>query len=346
MSVSGAMIRGQNVTNLVPRSPRNLIDRELVDNINNLSRMRKAFDSNDKMLRKAFDLESGRAKRIFAKVLESVIPKFLYVRLPEGIATFIAEEFEIVDFTEHVLKTHINDAQVLVKNISSCGQAKNEEIDALRADIQDAKAEGWDAQQIHNYISDKIDIVMDDEVSSLLGGKFHVLSQEEKDRHRDMLLRRLERNIVNGEKLCVYLGQVCYVSLEFLDELRLQYFDFVNVARPLKVIKSAAKELLEGNKSVLGANAVFQTNFEITGAAFETITQTGRLLAKNQVASEENLSMIQKGIDRLKTGLAEMQKMREITGTRITVSKVPELPGKVIDVESAASSTAPAQLSN
>ena len=340
--MSETLMRRQDVTILVPKGSRGLIDRELIENINALSRSRKAFDAGDKMLRKAFDLESGPAKRIFAKMFGAITPKFVYEYLPDSMTLFVSEEFEVVDFTENVLKTRINEVEGLVININDCGKRKRAEIDELRQDIETARAEGWDAERIHDYISKKIGTV-NGKVSDLLGDQFHVLSQEEKDNYRDMLLRRLEHNLINGEKLCTYLGQVIYVSLEFFNELRLQYFDFTNVAMPLKVIKSAAKELLEGNKSVLGANAVFKTNFELTAAAFETITQTGRLLAKNQVASEENLNMIQAGINRLKAGLDEMQKMREITGTRITSAKVLELPGKIIDAETVASSIALAE---
>ena len=322
----------QNVTNLVPRSPRNLIDRELQESINGLVAVRKSFDTVDKMVRKAFDLENSMAKRWLAQAIGSVMPKFMYDHLPQGVVTFIAEEYDVLELIEHKMRDQVNNAQTSLRNIANCAVAKKQDIEELRADLEQAKKENWDAQQIHQYITEKAGILVDPQVEQLLDEQFTVLSLEEREHRRMELFNQLEANTAIGDELCATLGKVCCAGLEVFDKLTGQYYDYVNVYKPLAVIRDSAKMLVDVNKSMYAAKSVVTTTFSVSIAAIEAAVDAASLVAKYQVASEDTRRLFQEGQKRITTRLIEMQKMNERTRV-LTPAKVLEIPGSVIDVE-------------
>jgi len=198
--MSEAMIQGRNVTDLVPRSPRNLIDRDLQENIKTLTIVRNSFDKVDKMVRKAFDLETNRGKRWLARTMGYLTPKFLYEHMPEGMVTFIAEEYDVLELIEHKMRDQINNAQASLRNIANCAVAKKQEINELRSDLEQAKREEWDAQQLHQYITEKAGILVDPEIEQLLDEQFTVLSFDEREGRRTDLFNQLEANAAIGDE--------------------------------------------------------------------------------------------------------------------------------------------------
>ncbi len=281
------------------RDFRSVNDRTLQQNIKALETSRTELTDINDFIRKTLNLPVDRKRSIFARVLYYVVPQRLYSSLPQSLVKLVAEEYDVLELIERLMRTNINNTQDALKSLAFCAIEKREQLDELQADIERARAEGWSAQQLQAYMAEKAQIQIYDEVNQLLDLEFGVLSSEEKEKRKAELLNQLESNIAIGQTLGVTLSNVCSASLAIFHRAVGQYFDYVNVYKPIAVIRDSAKTLTDMNQSMYAARDGIVTTFQASLEAIDTAVQAATLINSYAIASADIQGMLENGAKRI-----------------------------------------------
>ncbi len=100
-------MRARSTTN-VTRRIASTSDRALQDNIKALGKSRKELENLDATLRKVLKLPSDKTRGAIAKVLHALTPQRFYQHLPEGVVKIIAEEYDVLELIERLMRSNID----------------------------------------------------------------------------------------------------------------------------------------------------------------------------------------------------------------------------------------------
>lgn len=230
-------------------------DRETKKNINALKECSRAINNQSDWLYNELDIPVNGKRRLVARVLKNLVPRKLYEYMP-AVEEFVAEESHVSHFMETHLRGNVTNVMEVVKNLVRSAQYEEEQLDCLMEDIDTAEKENWDVRQLQEHIARLADINIDQEINDLFDEKSSILTEKEREKRRADLLKRLRANATGRKKLIEVHGKVCSMGLEVLEAGLFQYFDFLTVVRPLRVIEGAAKDLVETDKSIYASKDV------------------------------------------------------------------------------------------
>lgn len=305
-------------------------DRSLKENMKALNASKEELANNNKLVKKALDLPTDRTRSLAAQILHFVIPRRFYDSLPEGMMKFIAEEYDVLEQIERLMRTNVNNTQDALRNIAACAQSKAEDLDNLAADIATAQKENWDAQQLQQYMAERAGVPIYEEVARLLDNEFSILAPEEREKRKIQLLEQLQSNIVIGEELIRTLSKVCSAGLEIFHRGVGQYFDYVNIYRPVAVIRDSAQTMVDMNQSMYAAKDAVVATFQASLRAIEVAVDAGILVSNYKIASSDMKNLLETGqkriMGKLKTLQATTEKLALKPAQPTTEHLSPEVP--------------------
>lgn len=270
-------------------------DRSLKDNMKALGASKEELANNNKLIKKALDLPTDRTRSLVARTLHLIIPRRLYDSLPEGMVKFIAEEYDVLELIEGLMRTNVNNAQDALRNIAACAQAKAEDLNNLANDIATAQKENWDAKQLQQYIAERAGVQIYEEVSRLLDNEFSILAPEEREKRKIQLLEQLLSNIVIGEELIRTLSKVLSAGLEIFHRGVGQYFDYMNIYRPVAVIRDSAQTMVDMNQSMYVSKDAVVATFQASLSAIEAAVDAATLVNNYKIASSDMRNLLETG---------------------------------------------------
>lgn len=316
------------------RTLRSSSDRALQDNIKALETSRDELSEINDFLKSALNLPSDRKRSWLAKGLHFVIPQKFYAHLPNAVAKLVAEEFDVLELIEGLMRKNINNVQDALTNLAVCSIQKKEDIDELALDIQKAQEEKWDALQLHQYMMERANIQIRQEIVQLLDSEFNFLSPEEREVRKEELIKQLESNIVIGRSLVATTAKVCSAGLGILHRAAGQYFDYANVYRPIAVIRDSAQTLTDTNRAMYASKDAVVATFETSLKAIETAVEAARMVNNYAIASADMKNILEAGHKRLDNKLRLLETERRKIATELQAPNRARLPEKnVIDIE-------------
>src|SRR3989344_5635055 len=128
-------------TNQIARQVASRSDRALQDNIKALCSSKKELEGLDKTLRKVLQLPNDRTRGIFARMLHAVTPQGFYSYLPESMVKLVAEEYDVLELIERLMRSNIDNVQSALRNLAFTAQEKRMQIDELEGDLRKAREE-------------------------------------------------------------------------------------------------------------------------------------------------------------------------------------------------------------
>src|SRR3989344_1237432 len=90
------------------RTLRSTSDRALQENIKALETSRNELNEINVFLKKALNLPTDKARSWIAKLMHSLIPQSAYSKLPNSMVKFVAEEYDVLELIERLMRTNIN----------------------------------------------------------------------------------------------------------------------------------------------------------------------------------------------------------------------------------------------
>ena len=294
-------------TALAKRTFNSAKDKRLQESIKQLEKSGKELAHLDKAVRKNLHLPSDRTRGFIARTLHYVIPQRFYPSLPNAIVKLVAEEYDVLELIEGLMKGNIDSVQNALRNLAYTAREKREKLLELAGDIEKARTENWSAQKLQEYIAERSGIQIYEEISALLDQEFNILPEKEREQRKNELLAQLESNLALGDVLMETMGKVCGAGLQIFHRGVGQYFDYIQIYRPMTVIRDSAKTMTDMNKSMYAAKdavvVTFQTSIDAIKTSVDLITQTERY----SIASADMKSILEKGQKDLDAGLKALQ---------------------------------------
>lgn len=287
--MSEALVRGSRggTIDLTPRKALNLENKDFRTIVKRMANVRKQFESTEKMIRSVFGLEGNIAKRWLSKSLNRAIPKRWREKFPDTVITFIAEDQDLIVFTEHRMRSQITEAQSCVKDLGDTAKGMKVAIRGQVAELKQARGEErWDAKRLQQLKNEKAGIKVDPEVEELLDDKLNILSPEQREKLREKYLDQLDSNLANQEAICDDLILRTLACLEMFDLLVTQYLDFVTVQKPLILIRDSSKSLLNDSQAMYAARAVITETYRDAMRAMDVAFDAAKMVEMYSIGPE------------------------------------------------------------
>lgn len=267
-------------------------DRTLRESIKGLQESSVELEGLNDNLRQALDLPNDRAKGLIARALHFVIPKSFYPSLPDGLVRFMAEEYDVLELIGSLQRRNVNNTQEALRDLAVASITKKEEIEQLRDDIKRAKEENWDARQLQQFVAERAQVPIYEEIGMLFDNEFDVLGDEERELRKQQLLDQLEANTVIAGELVRVMRATCSAGLSILHRAVGHYFDYVTVYRPVAEIRDAAKTLTETNKGMYVAKDAIITTFQASVDAIRKSVKAAQLVNNYSLVSGDMGKML------------------------------------------------------
>ncbi|MBI4158438.1 MAG: hypothetical protein HY505_02370 [Candidatus Yanofskybacteria bacterium] len=292
-----------------------------------LHKSKQELESINKNIRKFLGLELGWGHTIFGRVFGRLVPKKFYGVMPAAILKWVAEEADVLEQIEGMMRECINNNQEAVANIATCALTEAEELQILIADIETAEREGWSARQLQEYMAAESQIAINPAIAQLLDEKFNIFTDAQKEGKKKELIEQLKILALTRRKLIETLGSTCDAGLGQLNAAVGQYYAYSRVYRPTAVIRNSAKDMLQTDQSLYAARQVLMTTISASVNAIENIIKSAGAVNEYHIASTEFHRLLDESNKRIDTGLAELEKRetgyRRATLNGITVTPVP-----------------------
>lgn len=292
-----------------------------------LTRSKHELESVNKTIRKFLGLELGWGQTIFGRIFGKVVPRKLYGVMPAAILKWVAEEADILEQIEGMMRECINNNQEAVANLASCALIEAGELQEFVSDIESADKDGWDARKLQEYMAAESQININPSISQLLDEKFDVFTDAQKETKRKELIEHLKALALTRRKLIETLSHTCDAGLGQLNAAVGQYYAYSRVYRPTAVIRNSAKDMLQTDQSLYAARQVLITTIDASVRAIEGIIKSAGAINEYQISSPEFHRMLDDSNKRIDAGLAELEK-RELGSRRAVLAETVARPAR------------------
>lgn len=282
---------------------------------------KQELESINKYIRRFLGLELGWGQTIFGRMFGKFVPKRFYGVMPAAILRWVAEEADVLEQIEGMMRGCINNNQEAVASIAVCALTELEELQTLIADIETAEKNNWSARQLQEYMAAESQITINPAVVQLLDEKFNIFTDAQKEDKRKELIEQLKILALTRRKLIDTLGSTCSAGLGQLNAVVGQYYAYSRTYRPIAIIRNSARDMLQTDQSLYAARQVLMTTISASVNAIENIIKSAGAVNEYHIASTEFHRLLDESNKRIDTGLAELEK-RETGYRRATLNEV------------------------
>ncbi len=307
-------------------------DRDLKQNLETLKKCRKDFKNLSEWLIKTLDLPVNGNKRRLIKFFSKIIPKRGLEVLPESVALWIAEETNAADMAHGMLRENINNVQEVVQNLAVSAIHEEEKLKNFAEDIKKAEEESWDIRELQQYLCEQTNLPVPQGVEDLLDGHYDILSLEQKEEKRSELLNRLKNNAVGRKRLIEAHGKVCALGLEVWHAGVCQYFDYVTIMQPLKVISEAAQGMADMNAVAYAAKEIVKKYLELSSETLANVAEATSKIHEYAVSAPDTMELMENVTKKLGGHIRKIEDaQKKITALDIKKAKVLDITAHEIE---------------
>lgn len=271
------------------------VDREMQEVLRNIAVDKQRFMALDAWIRQIMNLPRSRSRSLVARTINLLVPKKLFYQMPDFVTSLVSEEFDALEAGEQHGRSIINNMQDNIRTVIAVTNKRGEDFEILLADIEKAKKENWNARQIHEYIFRSAGIEVRDNISELLDDRFNILTPEEKETKRKMLLEILEKNALM-DKSSVELGvRTCLACVEVLEGLGVQFFGFVRHQKSAAAMRDAAITLIESGTVMVGSEQAIRATYQTSLEAIDHALEVTRACRRRSIVSADMQKLLETG---------------------------------------------------
>ena len=285
------MKRGRNGS--YEYEPQSKKDDSLQTMIATIKEMGHTVDETGKEIKDMLDIQTSWYHQKVARFMGWLLPNSMKGVLPKSLQRIIAEDGEILEYMETLLRENVNNSQNAAVRAAECALTEEKKLDELKGDLKEVSEENWDAAELQNYIAQKSGIKIHEQVANLLAKEFSVLSDEEKEESRQWLLKELQGTIANKEELQKLLNVVSASGLKIFQAGLTQFYGYTNAYRPFIEIRNSAKTMTELNKSIYAAKDALCLTLDRSVGAVTLILKTLEHVSAYDISAPEMKEFIQ-----------------------------------------------------
>lgn len=273
-------------------------DRDLKQSMQRLDEQRNNTADMNEALKKHLGLPHDRSKGVMSMIVRKFVPKKL---VPDSMVGLLDEE-DALDLVARLMRERVGEQQGAIRDIAGVMKDKREEIDQLKADIEEAIEKDWSAKELQEFIVAKIDIGdLYEEVADLLDEEFRLITPEDREARKVTLLVELQKAVEMGEELMETMSQSCSAGLGIFHQLAVQLFQFNNFQRPTQAVQRAASASLGSNDVMVNARDALQATLQLSFEAMDVALDAAKLVDRYSIASDDMAGLLRSGQDQIRT---------------------------------------------
>jgi len=299
-------------------------DKALKEKLKIIKASHKKLEELDNDIRHTLDLPSDKTQSMVARVFHQLIPQRVYGIMPASLMKFVAEEYDVLEYIETLLRSSVDDIQEALRVLAYWIEQKCAEHEQIFRYLKQAREEDLDAYTLQLYIADHAGIKIFREVAELLDNEFNLLTPEQKEEQKQDILQQLEFNVENGKQFVDYLGQVWAVASREFSKGVFQYFSYLTVYKPLAAVRDAARILTNMNQAMYGAKDAIKATFQTSLKALELAADAAEMADIYSIAAPDMSALIESGKKRLENKLEQLEQGRALRNSSDVIKLIQE----------------------
>lgn len=268
----------------------------------------------DGLIRGSLKPQRGQGRRaagwLLAKAV-SIVPQRwregVEEHMPDALWQILKESKDPLQEIRRLSRENIISAQGAVKKLLTSAREEQEAVDGLRDYIGEAREKEFDAQEIQRHITEQADIPVDEEIEQLLDDQFELLTPEQREARRRVLMECLEQTANLGDKTVEVAHEACNAGVSALDQHKVQLFQFVMVQQPIAALRDAALALTDSNNAAYVSREAILKTAQASVFALTRVVDAAKLLDRFSIAAPEVQKALSDGADDVRRSVAALQ---------------------------------------
>lgn len=290
MGYNSSLVPSRNSMSRRPEM-RSFNDRTLLESVRSIKESAEELANLDSQLREELDVPLDRTKSLTARFLNLIIPKRFYSSLP-SLVRYVGEAQDVIVQIGSDKRRHVNNIQEGLRDLYHAAVAKKEQLVELRAVIETAKNENWDARQLQEYIARSANVEIYSEISDLLDQEFGILGEEEREARKQQLLEQLHGATVVGERFMKLMAATVSGGLSVFSAGVASYFEYELFEQDVIKMREAAKSFVDVNKGIYAGRAAITGTVQASVDAIRKAVKMAELSNKYSFASDGFLRIL------------------------------------------------------
>lgn len=281
-------------------------DKALQTYVSTISKSQQNIQAVDATVREMLAGPRNKVASYVARLLGAVVPEQWWDMMPVSMVKYVADEYDALEYMEGLMREGGDRLQLALKNVLCVLEKKSQDIKDLDNDLARAKREGWDAEALQQYISERAEIKIYEEVARFLNAQFSMLSQEERSRQQEVLLSQLHDNVEIGARLIDILIKVSLAGYEAFRSWSVQYFNYMEIYKPMIAVRDAGQTLTDANLAMFIAKDAVRATYLRSLDAIELGLEGVKILETYSLVSHDMQKLFDSGRERLEKKLLEL----------------------------------------
>lgn len=267
-------------------------DRTVQESARSIKESAEELENLDSRLREELDIPLDKTKSLMARLLNVVIPKRFYPDLPKGLIRYVGEAQDVIVQIGSDRRRHVNNIQEGLRDLYHAAVAKKEQLAELRAHIETAQNENWNARRLQEYMARSSDIEIYSEISQLMDQEFGILGEEEQEARKQQLLEQLHRAVAGGERFMKLMAATVSGGLSVFSVGVASYFEYELFEQDVIQMRKAAKTFIDVNKGIYAGRAAITGTVQASVDAIRKAVRMAELYNKCSLVSDDFLKVL------------------------------------------------------
>src|SRR3989344_5322970 len=251
--------------------------------------------------------KQAQVKYKLARLVQAIIPRKLQFMIPEGLSKLLAENLDPLQKIDTIFRFDINTSQDSAADMIAEIKKAKQELEQFKERVLKAEQENWDVKTLQQYVASRNNLPIRKEVLEVLEERLGLLSPEDIESQRKMILSSLKADIKNSEGAEELRKEIVLALVETVSHANLGYNSFANVLKPTIAMRDAANNItdLRGIMNIAGG-AILMT-IDTTVGGFEEVIDSLERAENNRIASVDTLNQLREGRQRIVGKLAGLR---------------------------------------
>ncbi|HEY4484276.1 MAG: hypothetical protein A2915_03875 [Candidatus Yanofskybacteria bacterium RIFCSPLOWO2_01_FULL_41_34] len=259
------------------------------------------------LIRIAIDpTKRGQVKFKLARLFQALIPQRLQQFMPEGMSKLLTENLDPLPKISTLFHLNLNTIQDSAAEIIAEARTKKADLVQFRKDIEAADLEKWDPKRLQQFVAGRNKIDIRRELSEVFNEELGLISEEEREAHRQEILASLLVDAQNTEEVIKLLRICASACVRVFNRANLAYHSFENVVRQAAVFRDAVQDMASLNSSMLIAKESILITVDGSVQVLEEVLNSFDEAARHQVASGDTILRLREAQSRIESKVSQL----------------------------------------
>ena len=235
-----------------------------------------------------------------------MIPQRLQQFMPEGMTKLLTENLDPLQKISTLFHLNLNTIQDSAAEIIGEAKIKKADLVQFKKDIGTADLEKWDPKKLQQFVAARNKIVIRREISDVFNEELGLVSEEDREAHRQEILSSLQVDAQNTEEVIKLLRMGVSACVRVFNRANLAYHSFENIVRQVAVFRDSVQDMASLNNSMLIAKESVLITVDGSVQVLEEVLNSFDEAARHQIASGDTILRLREAQSRIESKVTQL----------------------------------------